>query len=323
VSPTHRRRGILRQLIGALHADARDRDEPLAMLTASESNIYGRFGYGVATWRLGFSAERARIAFRDDAVGGRMRLLERSDAEVVLPALYDRIRPSRAGMVSRPSVWWPAVFWDQFAQKGSAFFVAVHTNHDGVDDGYVGYEIKGEWHGGLPDRDLIVLDMQAADARARAALWRYVFGIDLVANVRVFSAPIDDPLRHLVTDGRRVRVSQLNDGLWIAPLDVARVLGARAYAVPGRLTVEVHAPDGTTACVELDGGPDGARCTPIPATNAADIVCPTATLGAAVLGGTRWTELADAGLVQGTRDVLLRADAMFMTSPAPAMLSAF
>src|SRR2546423_4205932 len=65
VVPTHRRRGVLTQMIAALHEDAREREEPVAMLTASESVIYGRFGYGVATWRLGASADRARVRFRD------------------------------------------------------------------------------------------------------------------------------------------------------------------------------------------------------------------------------------------------------------------
>ncbi len=59
VQPTDRRRGVLTRLMAAMHDDARERDEPLAILTASESSIYGRFGYGVAAWRLGVSARRA------------------------------------------------------------------------------------------------------------------------------------------------------------------------------------------------------------------------------------------------------------------------
>src|SRR5687768_16611431 len=63
VLPTHRRRGILTRLIDALHADARDRGEPAAILTASESVIYGRYGYGTATWRCGYSIERRYAEF--------------------------------------------------------------------------------------------------------------------------------------------------------------------------------------------------------------------------------------------------------------------
>src|SRR4029077_1308866 len=80
VLPTHRRQGVLSRVIEALHDDAREREEPVSMLTASEGAIYGRYGYGVATWRLGLTAERSRIEFADDAPEmGRMRMLDRDE----------------------------------------------------------------------------------------------------------------------------------------------------------------------------------------------------------------------------------------------------
>jgi predicted acetyltransferase len=323
VLPTYRRRGVLRQLIAALHDDARAREEPIAMLTASESAIYGRFGYGVATYRLGLSAERTHVRFTNEEDDGRMRLVTRDEAEKVLPSLYDRVRALRAGMVSRPDFWWPQVFWEQFAgSKEDAFFVAVHTDASGIDDGFVGYEIKGEWHSGHADRTLVAEDMQAVDGRARAALWRYLFGVDLIKTVSTWSAPIDDPLRRIVADGRRVHVNYLIDGLWLAPLDPATVLGARTYAIDGRLVIDVRTPAGASQKVALEGGPAGAQCTTTDADP--DLTCSTAALGACVLGGNRWSELADAGLVDvRDHDVLTRADAMFMTTPAPSMISAF
>jgi predicted acetyltransferase len=321
VLPTHRRRGIVTQLMAALHDDARAHDEPLAMLTASEGAIYGRFGYGIATWRLGLLVERARVQFAsvDD---GRMRLLTREAAQTQLPGLYDRMRPLRAGMVSRPDFWWPQVYWEYVVEGKKACFFAVHTDAAGNDDGYVAYEITGDWAGGLPDKKLHVWDLQAIDGRARAALWRYVFGVDLVGTVEVDTAPIDDPLRWIVRDSRRVRVDYVNDGLWIAPLDCARVLAAREYAVDGVLNFAFVAPDGTRTALALDGGPDGAKCTPTSAEP--DIACSTAALGACILGGNRWTELAQAGLVEANDPAaLLRGDAMFLSQPAPALLSGF
>jgi predicted acetyltransferase len=323
VIPTHRRRGVLTQMINALHDDARAREEPVSMLTASEGVIYGRYGYGVATWRLGLTAERSRVEFRDDAPEmGRMRMLERDEAEKVLPELYERMRPARAGMVSRPDFWWPSVFWGNFAPKDKAFFAAVHTDEAGSADGYVAYELTGEWSGGLPDRRLVIWDMQSASGAAHIALWRYVFGVDLVGTVAATNAPIDDPLRHVVKDGRRVRVDFVNDGLWIAPIDPARVLKARRYTIAGRLVIEVHAPDGTSSVLALEGSEDGAECTPSSARP--DLVCSSAMLGACALGGNRWSELAAAGRIDADRpEVLARADAMFMATPAPAMLSYF
>src|SRR5258706_11928512 len=99
VLPTHRRRGVLSQLMAAMHDDARDRGEPAAILTASESAIYGRFGYGVAAWRLAISAERVRIAFaRPDDDAGSMRFVSLDDAKTAIPPIYDRARVTRAGM---------------------------------------------------------------------------------------------------------------------------------------------------------------------------------------------------------------------------------
>jgi predicted acetyltransferase len=323
VLPTHRRRGVLSSLMRALHDDARERGEPAAMLTASESAIYGRFGYGVATWRLSLSASRPHVQFRDDVPDvGTMRFAARDEAEQVLPPLYDRVRLAQPGMVSRPDYWWPSVFWGLSEGPEKAFFVAVHRGDDGRDDGYIAYEINGEWNGGLPDRSLLIWDLQATSSTARAALWRYVFGIDLIHTVSATNLPIDEPLRHLVRDSRRIRSDHVNDGLWVAPLDVPALLSARRYASEGHLVLEVHAPDGNVATVALDGSEHDAKC--VPSSEPAELVCTTATLGALVLGGNKWSELGEAFLVEEqSPGALARADVMFACTPAPAMVSYF
>jgi predicted acetyltransferase len=323
VLPTHRRRGILTSMIDALHDDARDRGEPVAILTASESSIYGRFGYGVAAWRIGISATRPHIEFMSDlGRTGTMRMIDRTEADVVLPRIYDDARRLRAGMVSRPDFWWPTVFWGLAEGPDKAFYVAVHTDPSGRDDGYVAYEINGEWSGGMPDRRLLIWDIQSTNDEARAALWRFIFGVDLIGKVSATNLPVDDPLRHLVRDGRRVRADFVNDGLWVAPLDPAALLSARRYAVEGHVVIEVHTPDGNVTTLALDGSERDAKCV---ATNEVpDLACSTRTLGACSLGGTKWTELAQAALVEErVAGALLRADTMFATTPAPAMVGYF
>ena len=54
VLPTHRRRGILRAMMRAQLDAAHARGEPVAYLWATESTIYGRFGFGLAS----FAAEK-------------------------------------------------------------------------------------------------------------------------------------------------------------------------------------------------------------------------------------------------------------------------
>jgi predicted acetyltransferase len=75
VRGTHRRQGLLRAMMGSLLDDAVDRGEPLAMLHASESVIYGRFGYGAATWGDSLEIDRvhARLAADCTAPGQRKK----------------------------------------------------------------------------------------------------------------------------------------------------------------------------------------------------------------------------------------------------------
>jgi predicted acetyltransferase len=164
--------------------------------------------------------------------------------------------------------------------------------------------------------------MQAVDADVRAALWRYVYGVDLIGTVSAHNIPIDDPLRHLVVDSRRVRVDFINDGLWLAPLDPARLLAARTYEQPGRLVLAVQSPEGSVVTLALDADESGrAQC--VPTTEEPDIVLTSALLGACSLGGNRFTEMADARRLAGEADALRRADRMFACTPPPVMLSWF
>jgi len=52
VLATHHRRGYLRLMMQAMFDAALERGEPLAMLSASEGSIYGRFGLAPATYRV-------------------------------------------------------------------------------------------------------------------------------------------------------------------------------------------------------------------------------------------------------------------------------
>ncbi|PWK83654.1 sterol carrier protein [Lentzea atacamensis] len=52
VLPTHRRQGVLTEMMRFQLADLRERGEFLAVLLAAEWQIHGRFGYGPATFAL-------------------------------------------------------------------------------------------------------------------------------------------------------------------------------------------------------------------------------------------------------------------------------
>ena len=102
VMPSHRRRGILTQLMRRELDDALGSGEPLSILWASEEPIYGRFGYGVATFKAAISADRDRIAFRGEPEpGARVRLIDAEEAARVLPPIWDRVQADRPGVFAR------------------------------------------------------------------------------------------------------------------------------------------------------------------------------------------------------------------------------
>src|SRR6266511_783923 len=139
VLPTHRRRGILRAVIARHFEDVLARGEPVSILLASESLLYGRFGYGLATHSAQLAIDRRHAALRPSAVtSGRVRLLGAEEAAQVVPELFERIRRAWPGQVSRsPSYWamwqrdpeWMRSGWDPRV-------VVVHEPPGGAPGGY-------------------------------------------------------------------------------------------------------------------------------------------------------------------------------------------
>src|SRR5207247_258443 len=63
VLPTHRRRGILKAMMRAQLDACHARGEPVACLWATEDTIYGRFGYGIASFTGEIELPRERSAY--------------------------------------------------------------------------------------------------------------------------------------------------------------------------------------------------------------------------------------------------------------------
>src|SRR3954453_4994651 len=65
VLPTHRRRGILRELMGMMLDQAAERGEPMASLFASQGARSGRFGFGPAAHHLEFDVALDPLTWAD------------------------------------------------------------------------------------------------------------------------------------------------------------------------------------------------------------------------------------------------------------------
>lgn len=325
VLPTHRRRGILTAIKRTQLDDAAARGEPLAILYASESGIYRRFGYGVATSSMSVSIERRHSAFLQPVPAGRVRLVEEDDARKLFPEIFDRVRRVQPGAVQRPDAWWPGeFFWREHDEKGTRNY-CVYESPDGSLDGYAAYRFEAGWSTDS-NATVQVHDLVTASSPARAVLWRYLLDVDLVETIKAWVVPVDEPLRWLLRESRRMRVTRLGDSLWVRVLDAPAALSARTYAVPGRLVLDVVddlRPDGAAAGrVALEGGPDGAEAH---RTNEEpDLVLGVAELGGILLGGARASTLARAGLAdERTTGALAVADAMFSVEPQPFSMTDF
>jgi predicted acetyltransferase len=320
VLPTHRRRGILNQMMRRQLEDVRRRGEPLAILWASEGSIYQRYGYGLASLNASFEIDRDRSQFRDThAASGTVRLVGRDEAARLLPPVYDAVRAVTPGFYERSEDWWDVEILSDYewARRGaSRKFYAVHER-DGRATGYAIYRIRSEW-GDVGSKSVLrVIEAFAVDPAATRDVWRYLFDVDLIAQITAHPAPVDHPLLLMLAEPRRLRL-RLGDGLWLRILDVPAALSGRGYAADGQLVIQVEdallpelsgtwrlgVEKGTAEVAATDGPPD--------------LVLDTTDLAAVYLGAFTFAELAAAGRghepTAGARE---RADAMFATERRP------
>jgi predicted acetyltransferase len=325
--PSHRRRGILRKMMKFQLDDVARRGEAIAGLTASEAVIYGRFGYGVASQFVDAKIRKSLSTFlAAPKATGRIRMLWDDEKPKVLPPIFDEWRRQRCGAIDRSDGRWEALLRDRsFDRQGaSTMFHAVHEDRRGVPDGYVAYRIKQ----GDDDADStgIVREVVAIDPEVEAALWRFVFDIDLTDRYVVRVQPVDSQLPWRLADPRAFHITGLWDFLWLRVMNTPAALAARSYATEGSLVLEIvdpFRPRGAAAGrFRLEGGPDGATCKKEKSASP-DLTMSVESLGSAYLGGIRWSTLAAAGRVTGSSDALRRADAMFESTPLPFCSTGF
>ena len=310
---THRRRGVMSRLMIRALTDAKEEGQPLAALWASESGIYGRFGFGMAILQENWTIERKDTAFAlEDDSRGELRFVEPRESARAFAEAYDGLCRLRPGMIDRNDLMWEVALLDtdEFRRGASEFYHAVYEEGGRV-DGYLLYRLDGR--GQL----LRVSELVAATDAAYFALWRFCFGIDLMNTFHAANQPLDAPLPWMMAAPRQLQRAT-GEEFWLRIVDVEAALAGRGYSTEDRISLELRDPlcpwnDGV---VVLEGGPEGAVCRRT--EGGGDLAMDIADLAAAFLGAVGFSTLARAGRVdEHIEGALRRADAMFATDLKP------
>jgi len=314
VLPSHRRRGILTELMKRQIADLRDRGEPLAILYSSEPLIYGRFGYGVAAPSVDMDGETARFAYRDDpGPTGAVRIIDAEEALRILPPVYDTVRREVPGFVARDSDVWKLTrladpeHWRRGA--GRKFFAVIEF--DGKPVGYAIYRIKSDWQDGFSQSQVLLVEAIAASPAATRELYRFIYGIDLVVRVQAGCDP-GSPLFLMVTDPRSLHL-KVSEGLWLRFVDLEAALAGRTYAGEDAVVVDVR-----DSFCPWNAGRWRIGKTVERTDDEADLELDTADLASAYLGAFDINELGAAERIRELKPgALQRASDLFRTARPP------
>ncbi len=314
VRTDHRRQGLLTRLLGLLFDQARERGEPLAALWASETPIYGRYGFGPAIPTVELTFQRDHAALQVPADPGLVELVDRATARAEFPVIRAAVARTRPGMLSRPDGFWDSILDEE--PPGSAD--AGPRQHALVPGrGYAVYRLKPEWTAGAPTGTVEVAELHALDAQATAALWRFVTDVDLSTTTVAGHRPPDDPVLAMVVD--TVRTQAVHDwAVQVRVLDVAAALTRRGYATDDAIVLEVadaQLPDqaGGWYLRVVDGEASCERTSADP-----DLRLDIGSLSTLYLGGNRTTQLVAAGrVVESTPGAASRFDHMLATPVAP------
>jgi predicted acetyltransferase len=311
VQPTHRRRGVMTRMMHHQLEDVHQRGEALAGLFSSESVIYGRFGYGVATLHETWNIERQHNGYKLPYESpGRIVFVDPADIGKELPDVFHRSTDGRAGVFERSAHRWERDSQAREHREGGqgGLFYAAYIE-DGRIDGYATYRTASG--------TLTINELMTTTREAGAALWRFCFDTDLIRTTEAVKRPLDDSLPWMLADPRRLQRST-RDGLWLRLVDVAAALELRSYMEPGNIVLEVR--DDTCnwnhRCFQLEAFDEGASCRP--SESSPDLTLSASALASAYLGGVSFTTLFGAGLVdEHSAGALRRADRMFAVHRQP------
>jgi predicted acetyltransferase len=305
VLATHRRRGILRDLMRRQLTDLYEAGVPLAVLTASEPVIYGRFGYGLASDHQQITINRSsrelrKVAGVEDV---QVRFADPQESLARTTAFHNAQALTRPGMFQHTENFQYYVTHDNVVTRlqGASPLRCVLAERGGELVGYAHYRTR------RADRGFVdVTRVHSSDVAAHAALWQFLLDPDLLSETAYEQLPSDDPLLYLLVDPRAAHATT-KDGVWARLTDVGKALAARTYSedVDVVLGVEDDFLPWNAGSWHLTGNQSGATCEKTDRTP--DLVLGVRELATVYLGRPSLALLGAAGLVEEKTDGALQA----------------
>jgi predicted acetyltransferase len=315
VAPTHRRRGIARNLLEAELRTAAQLGVPVAILTVSEATIYSRFGFAPSTFVASWKVDTRRARWNGPIPAGRVQLLP---IEAVRDRggldLLESARLGIPGQIQFDGMLWSRLFGESGSEEARQIRVVRYDDQTGTPRGFAIYSVDKS----RADSTAEVRYLITTTEDASAALWNYLLELDLVATVTAEMRPVDESFLWQITDARAAAKTGERDHLWTRILDVKAALEARRYAAPGRMVIDVVDPLGFAAGrFLLDITADGTALV-TPSDEPTDLSLTVNELSAIYLGGVSVTTLTRAGrITELTPGAAAAAEASFHSAVTP------
>ncbi len=318
VAPTHRRRGIARALLGGELRAAHALGVPIAILTVSESVIYGRWGFGPATFASKWRVDTKRAGWAGPSTVGRLSFTEPDEYRETGYRVIDKVMAVRPGEIAlTPYLADRLIGPLKGNSQADKYRLVRYDSPAGEPEGFVSYVVKES--DDFARHTVEVSYLAAATNEALTALWRFLLELDLVSEVDIQTRGVDEPLPYLVSDIRGARVADVADHLWVRILDVPAALSARRYERDGELVLDIADDMGFAGgryLMRVTGGEASVGVT----SERPDVTLPVSSLGAVYLGHSSARHLALAGKISGDAEAL---DRVFRTAVPPRLSTWF
>lgn len=318
VAASHRRQGILSAMMRHSLDAAVEAGRPVALLTASESTIYGRFGFGIATREVKYELNCAGgLRFKSPSVG-TVTNADPSKIGDVAATIFARAHAQNPGSVDRQGTYleYKTGRWsDDVTVPNRTLRALIYRGPSGEPEGFVTYAFNG-W--GWKPPTIGIRNFVAASDSAELALWEHLANLDLIEKIVWPKAPVDTALFYALEDSGALNTVNVDHHLWVRVLDVPRALTSRSWLADGDFSLRIRDRWGYaegTFSVSIRGGVASVRLVDNP-DPAADMELDVATLGALMLGDTSVSQLVRAGLI----DVNVppaKLDALWTTAVKP------